>query len=291
MKTKLISSERIVIDVKPLPENGKPASFNGLVGKHEFDLKVTKSQLLINEPLEMRLTISGDGNLENLETVELVQDEKLEKFDSKSDLNLVNSDNAIKTFDYTFLAKKPGVMREHNIEMSYFDPDQERYLTVIKQIPEIFIAGPESLKPVASSPREQDGNNSVEDKKVPAHHRFIFSKGLISSSLFLPAVLVITLLSLVSVLRGRLSFQILSRNTAWAADFKKIESGMFGSAELLRVINQAEFNLPDEARIYFKNQLAECERNEFRGISNKFEKIYLNRKMLRVLKRSLRNKS
>lgn len=289
MKTKLISSERVVIDVKPLPEIGKPVSFSGLVGKHEFDLKVTKNQLLVNEPLEMRLSISGNGNLENLESVELVRDERLEKFDSKSDLSLVDSMNAIKTFDYTYLAKKPGEIEERNIELSYFDPEQARYISETKQIPAIVIAGGELSKPPSESKYGQ-ANETVSRKDGSQKSvGFLFNhKNLMS-----PRIMII-LLSIVSLLvafatRHRILQRLKSKEAPWLADLKRVESGQFGSVELLRLLSYSELSLPEEAKIYFKHLLSECDRAEFKDRGSQIENRKVERKMLRQLKRSLKD--
>jgi hypothetical protein len=67
MKTKLMWSDPVEIDVKPLPEANRPASFTGLVGVHKFELKPGRNQILVNEPLEVRLTVNGPGSLETFE--------------------------------------------------------------------------------------------------------------------------------------------------------------------------------------------------------------------------------
>lgn len=289
MKTKLISSERIVIDVKPLPEIGKPSSFSGLVGKHEFDLKVTKNQLLVNEPLEMRLSISGSGNLENLETVELVQDERLEKFDSKSDLSLVDSMNAIKTFDYTFLSKKPGEIEERNIELSYFDPDQGKYISVMKQIPAIVIAGSEATHSSPQAIASQEDETSSNQPEGQTDKKFIFDTKYLFSPRVLIVLLSIVFLVVVFISRRRILFQLKGKDVPWAVDLKKVESGHFGSVELLRLLNYAELSLPEEATLYFKRLLAERESVEFKGAGKQIENLKVDRKMLRLLRRTLRN--
>ena len=157
VRNKTITSEVVKIDVKPLPENNKPENFTGLIGKHEFDLQFSKNKLLVNEPLEFKLTISGGGALENLEAPSIIKNPAFEEFESNGDLKITNADHAIKTFEYTFLAKTPTKIPATNFSLSYFDPESERYIPVQLPIPEIVIGG-------VAQPNEP--KKPVEEKKT-----------------------------------------------------------------------------------------------------------------------------
>jgi hypothetical protein len=141
VRNKTINSETIKIEVKPLPETNRPANFTGLIGKHEFDLQFSKSKLLVNEPLEFKLTISGGGSLENVEAPVIIKNPSFEEFESNGDLKITDANQAIKTFEYTFLAKTPTKIPATTVGLSYFDPDSERYVPVQLPIPEIVIGG------------------------------------------------------------------------------------------------------------------------------------------------------
>ncbi len=139
-KTRAISSETINIEVKPLPAP-QPPHFSGLVGTHDIQLHVGSSKLIVNEPLEIKLTVSGVGALENLEAPSLIKGPGLEEFDTNGDLKVNNSDTATKVFDYTFLAKENQTIPAKEIVLSYLDPDTEKYVPISLNIPEITIAG------------------------------------------------------------------------------------------------------------------------------------------------------
>lgn len=145
LKTKTLSSETIKINVKPVPLP-TPDSFIGLVGKHDIQIQFGKSRLIINEPLEIKLTVSGGGALENLEAPQILKNDALEEFESNGDLKITNSDLATKTFDYTFLAKLNVKIPSKSLTLSYFDPQQEKYIPVNLNIPEIVVAGGGSSK-------------------------------------------------------------------------------------------------------------------------------------------------
>ncbi len=164
-KTKTISSESIQLDVLPLPEDGKPSDFTGLVGKHEFNLQVGNSKLIVNEPLELKLTVSGNGALENYEAPKLLSNSALEEFENNSDLKLVDSEQGVKTFDYTYLAKNNLKLPEANIGFSYFDPDKKQYIRTNLKIPEIVIAGGQAASST-SEPKVEDDKAKDDNKEI-----------------------------------------------------------------------------------------------------------------------------
>ena len=148
MKSKSLSSELIKVEVKPLPEAGKPANFTGLVGKHDFDLQLNQTRLIVNEPLELKLTVTGSGALENLEAPTILNNPAFEEFETNGDLKIMDASLATKVFDYTFLAKSELDLPESQVILSYFDPDSMRYVPVELKLPQIAIAGGGQPSPV-----------------------------------------------------------------------------------------------------------------------------------------------
>lgn len=139
-KTRSLSSESVKIEVRPLPEP-VPPHFTGLVGTHEFQVQFGQSKLIVNEPLEVKLTVTGVGALENLEAPDLIKHPGLEEFESNGDLKIADAENATKTFDYTFLAKENLKLPAKDIQLSYFDPNTGRYVPTQINVPEIVVAG------------------------------------------------------------------------------------------------------------------------------------------------------
>lgn len=158
-RVKTIQSESVTVDVIPLPEEGKTAAFTGLVGKHDFDLQFNSSRLIVNEPLEVKLTINGGGALENLEAPSILKHVDLEEFESNGDLKIKDADQATKVFDYTFLPKADFSIPATTLTLSYFDPDSKRYVPVNLPVPEIVVAG------AAQGSKRESKKNEPEEKK------------------------------------------------------------------------------------------------------------------------------
>lgn len=177
LRTRTISSEVVKINVRPLP-TPSPANFTGLVGQHDFQLQVGQNKLIVNEPLGVKLTISGVGALENLEAPALISHPGLEEFESNGDLKISSADQATKVFDYTFLAKENLSIPPKEITLSYFDPNSEKYIPVNLNLPEIVVAGgaQEKLK-VVNKVSNQEKKINLENAKLPMDF-----KGIVSDS-------------------------------------------------------------------------------------------------------------
>lgn len=157
-KTRSLSSESVKIEVRPLPEP-VPPHFTGLVGTHEFQVQFGQSKLIVNEPLEVKLTVTGVGALENLEAPDLIKHPGLEEFESNGDLKISDAENATKTFDYTFLAKENLKLPAKDIQLSYFDPNSGRYVPAQINVAEIIVAGGQA----GAAPKKED--TPKEEKK------------------------------------------------------------------------------------------------------------------------------
>lgn len=140
LRTKSIYSEAIKVEVMPLPAPAPP-HFTGLIGKHDFDIQFGQNKLIVNQPLEVTLTVTGGGALENLEAPRFLKNPALEEFETNGDLKIANADQGTKSFDYTFLAKSNVTIPSSNLVLSYFDPETEKYIPTELTIPEIVIAG------------------------------------------------------------------------------------------------------------------------------------------------------
>lgn len=165
-KTRTINSEQVIVNVKPLPAP-VPDHFTGLVGKHDFNLNFSQTKLIVNEPLEVRLTVSGPGALENLEAPKFLRDPALEEFETTGDLKITDADFATKTFEYTFLAKNNLTLPEKEKTLSYLDPDTGKYIATNFTIPALTIAG---AKDKAAPPVKKDSVSEAKesDTGIPA---------------------------------------------------------------------------------------------------------------------------
>ncbi len=59
----LVATQPVEIDVRPLPADGEPADFTGLVGRLELAASAAPARLRVGDSLKLRVRLSGEGNL------------------------------------------------------------------------------------------------------------------------------------------------------------------------------------------------------------------------------------
>lgn len=170
LKTRTFNSETVTIEVKPLPQP-VPAHFTGLVGRHEFEFDSAQTKLIVNEPLEVKLSVTGSGALENFEAPDIFKHPGLEEFESNGDLKIADANSATKIFDYTFLPKENLKIPASEITLSYFDPDSLLFVPKVIKLPEIEVAGGNAApkeKKDESKPQSKSSDSAEKPKALPA---------------------------------------------------------------------------------------------------------------------------
>lgn len=136
-----IVSDKLVLEVLPLPEEAMPVGFSGIIGRPEVKLKVSKTKFLANSPIEYSVSLKSNGFLENVDFPNLFKDDKIELFDKKSKIDQLESNVAEKTFDFTLLGKGPVVIPSRVAKISYFNPRRKVYESIKVDIPSVKIVG------------------------------------------------------------------------------------------------------------------------------------------------------
>ncbi|WP_055436120.1 BatD family protein [Lacinutrix algicola] len=125
-----VSAGRRTIDVKPLPEVGKPLDFSGAVGDFKFNLSTSKSELNANESMQAKVTVSGKGNLKLLSLPKLTLPNSLEVYEPEHSesvrTNLGGMQGEISD-SYTIVPQYKGKYPIPTISFSYFDLNTESY--------------------------------------------------------------------------------------------------------------------------------------------------------------------
>jgi hypothetical protein len=130
---KRVSAGSRTINVKPLPENGKPDNFSGAVGDFKFNVIASKTELNASESLQARVEVTGNGNLKLFELPKLKLPNSLEVYEPEHNEN-VNTNlggmNGSISDSYTIVPQYKGKYPVPSVSFSYFDLKTESYKTV-----------------------------------------------------------------------------------------------------------------------------------------------------------------
>jgi len=166
-----IKSPPVKISVLPLPKTDVPASFKGAVGKFSLNAGVSSSTVKTNEPLSLKATIGGSGNIKILEAPNLELSNDFEKYDPKVNETIDRSSNVVngsKTFEWLLVPRYPGQKRIPPLEFSYFDPSKGKYVALKSAAIELTVE-----KGSAEAPQIVNGISKEDVKLLSQDIRFI----------------------------------------------------------------------------------------------------------------------
>jgi len=127
---KAISSDPIKIKVKPLPEQNKPAKFNGAVGNYKLSVKSDKDEFKANEAISVKINITGNGNVKLLSMPDLKVPQDMEIYDPKENTEIIRENGLVrgtKEVEYIIVPRFAGDYTIPPVEFYYFDPVAQRY--------------------------------------------------------------------------------------------------------------------------------------------------------------------
>ena len=128
---KQIKAPGITIQVDPLPEH--PAGFSGGVGSFQISAQLDKTEVRANDPIKLRVTVSGTGNMKLLKQPEVEFPSDFDHYDAKvTDKTKLTTKGLEGSIVYDFLAvpRHQGTYEIPAINYVYFDLNSNSYKTV-----------------------------------------------------------------------------------------------------------------------------------------------------------------
>jgi len=128
-----VSSTKTQIEVKPLPETGKPSNFINAVGQYSLEVLLDKTGGEVNDAFTFSVRIKGNGNLSTLRFPEYRFPEAFEVNKPTIKENTSPSGEGISGSvrkDFLLIARRPGKFMLPPVLFSYFDPKTGTYQTL-----------------------------------------------------------------------------------------------------------------------------------------------------------------
>jgi len=124
-----VVSRPLRVNVKPLP-GSKPDDFSGVVGKLKIDASLNKDSVNVNDAVNLKITVAGNGNLKIAAAPDLKLPPDLEVYDPKITDNIKNNlsgSTGQKSFDYLLIPRHYGDFTIPPVTYSYFDVSTGKY--------------------------------------------------------------------------------------------------------------------------------------------------------------------
>jgi hypothetical protein len=123
-----VKSNPVELDIRAVPDTGKPAGFYGLIGRYTISAAASPTKVNVGDPITLTIRIGGSPFLKPVQWPEL---EKLtglgDKFKIPSEKASPVVENGEKVFTQTVRATSDAVTEIPAIPLAYFDPDKGSY--------------------------------------------------------------------------------------------------------------------------------------------------------------------
>ena len=129
---KTVSAGKIKVQVKQLPEMGRPNNFSGAVGKFDLFVTTSKKELLLSEAFQLDLEIKGNGNFNLFALPSINLPQSLEVYEPERSEKLATNFKGIRGSikdQYTIVPSSAGKYSIPRISFNYFDPNDSKYKT------------------------------------------------------------------------------------------------------------------------------------------------------------------
>jgi len=128
-----VNSNSIRVNVKKLPDKGKPKDFTGSIGKFNIAASVDKKEVEVNQPVSLTLKISGTGNIKSAAEPIMPELDDFRIYRASSTENITKVKEKIggtKIYEEVFIPNRPGKLEIPSISYNYFDPTSKKYKTI-----------------------------------------------------------------------------------------------------------------------------------------------------------------
>jgi hypothetical protein len=166
-----IKSEPQILKVKPLPEDGKPAGFNGIVGQYNLTASINKNKLPAGETVTITIELTGEGILDSVPdlkpTVDTLGRVYADKPEYKEEVEANRGIRSSKTFKYALVPSKPGEYQLGVIEVPVFNPKLNQYTVLRSDLGTLIVEpGAAEEKPVVVGVLPVTPDATKQDVKV-----------------------------------------------------------------------------------------------------------------------------
>ncbi len=241
---KTLKSELLKVKVKPLPLKNKPSDFNGAVGDLLVSSKIDKTELKVNDAINFSITISGKGNIELIDELNVLFPPDFEAYDPKITNNIKTTNSGVsgsRKFEYLLIPRNPGQFVIEPVEFTYFDVSENKYKT--NRTPKYIInvekgsgsAGNISYSGVAQEDIRYIGTDIRHIKKLPVKllkiDNYFFGSTTFYLLLIIPVILLVLIILMwknlekkhtnIALMKHKKATKVAKRNLKKAKSFLK----------------------------------------------------------------------
>lgn len=155
-----ILSPALTVEVLPLPGEGRPVGFSpNNVGRFTIAANVDRTELAANEPVTLRVTIAGEGNVKFVDPGPWPEIAGVRRYEPKVDTELRKGTTlgGERRYEFLLIPERGGTLEIPAHELAFFDPGTARYEVVRTEPIVLTVAGGEAAPPAPEPTPEPEG--------------------------------------------------------------------------------------------------------------------------------------
>jgi hypothetical protein len=133
-ETRETLSDSLLVTVRPLPDAGRPASFNGAVGAFIVSGGVDRQGASTGDAVTYTMRVEGTGNVKSLPPPAFPSIPDVDVYPPSEDasLRIVNGVfGGARIFQWVLIPRRAGTVQIPPVEYSWFDPHAEQYRSAV----------------------------------------------------------------------------------------------------------------------------------------------------------------
>ncbi|MBU4133693.1 BatD family protein [bacterium] len=132
-RKKVLETNPLQLEVRPLPEKGRPSNYHGAVGEFSISADTDKKILRAGEAVNLTVRVSGEGNISSLAEPDFPALENFKRYDVISSQQISKDNYKItgsKTFQLVLVPRVAGEQIIPPVKYAYFKPASGQYAEI-----------------------------------------------------------------------------------------------------------------------------------------------------------------
>ena len=128
--SEVLVTDPVEVNVRPLPQEGKPANLAGTVGQYRIHAQTDRQTIEAGDGFNLRVQVSGKGNIETVPAPTIPTPQNMAIYDPQitDAIGIVDSKvQGSRTYEYVIIPSKEGRWTIPAIDYPYFDPQTGSY--------------------------------------------------------------------------------------------------------------------------------------------------------------------
>lgn len=153
-------SNPVTVNVRPLPDAGRPDKFTGTIGSYKMQTQVDKTSVEVNQPITVTVRITGTGNIKAVAEPIIPESEDFRVYQASARENVTRNNYTLggtKIFEEVFVPRRPGNLKLPALTFNFFNPQTNKYQSISSSEVPITVVGGEQMATSGELPYAPSG--------------------------------------------------------------------------------------------------------------------------------------